>query len=109
MLHINTKDLAVMTPFRSFMVYVFYHRLNVNISLHIFHSIIHHSRITTRWRVHMLYCYIITSLLAALGVSVTIGNIEPLSDLFDKIGFRQLILAKIGKGYEVVVFTNRTG
>lgn len=69
------------------------------------HSIIYHSVITSS-RGSTCLCHIITFLLAALGVNVTLGNIKPLFEL-DKIGIRQFSLAKMEIKNEVMLWKNR--
>lgn len=85
-LPINIRNLAIMRHFHLFMLYALHQRVDMNINLHIFYSIIYHSEIITNGRIHMLYCHVIT-LLLPIRVDVSLANIKLLFD-FDKIGFR---------------------
>lgn len=93
-LPLSTKDVAMMRPFHSFLLYAFSHKLDIDISFFMFHSIIYYFRIIISGRIHMLYCHILTSLLAALEFDVTSGNVKQLIK-YDIIGHRQFALAMI--------------
>ena len=93
-LPLSTRDIAIMHPFHSFLLYALCHRLDIDISLHIFSTIIYSGGYVTSGRVHMPYCHILTSYMSSLDIDVTRGDIRYMTE-FDVIGARNFSLANI--------------
>ncbi|MCQ7222072.1 hypothetical protein NP006_23510, partial [Salmonella enterica] len=91
-LPLTTRDLGVMRPFHAFLLYALIHRLDIDLSLHIFHAIIYSASITTSRRVHMPYAHILTTFIGSLGIVTTLGSIRPVSES-DELTQKNLALA----------------
>ncbi|KAG6486895.1 hypothetical protein ZIOFF_055476 [Zingiber officinale] len=76
------------------MMYALEHRLDINIALHVFESIVHFSSPSNE-KLYMPYCHILTSFFASRGLDVMRGQLHQLSKDYDQIGARQLSLAGI--------------
>ncbi|KAG6514139.1 hypothetical protein ZIOFF_024480 [Zingiber officinale] len=76
------------------MMYALEHRLDINIALHVFESIVHFSSPTNE-KLYMPYCHILMSFFASRGLDVMRGQLHQLSKDYDQIGARQLSLAGI--------------
>ncbi|KAG6471994.1 hypothetical protein ZIOFF_069449 [Zingiber officinale] len=76
------------------MMYALEHRLDINIALHVFESIVHFSSPSNE-KLYMPYCHILTSFFASRGLDVMRGQLHQLSKDYDQIGARQMSLAGI--------------
>ncbi|XP_042423981.1 uncharacterized protein LOC122011673 [Zingiber officinale] len=103
LLPIVTKGQAKIRLPHLFMMYALDHKMDIDISLHIFKSIVHYS-VPMHGKIYIPFGNAITAFLAYMSIDISQGTLQPLSKDYDQIGARQLALAGIIVKNQVIVW-----